>query len=148
MSRRWRSMQELRHISKNTSISSETKPYLRSMIHAAQKIEKKALEHPDNVQDTLDEAQQLFYQISQSANSATGKLIGEILSGVKAESSVPYLKELQERQEQFQLKGPQDTGITGVSTHLKDLDNMLNGFNNSNLMILPPVLRWEKRLWR
>lgn len=112
------------------------KAVLRSMIHAAQKIEKKALELPDNVQDTLDEAQQLFYQISQSSSSSTSKLIGEILSGVKAESSVPYLKELQERQELFQLKGHQDSGITGITTHLKDLDTMLNGFNNSNLMIL------------
>lgn len=112
------------------------KAILRSMIHAAQKIEKQALEEPDDVQDRLDEAQQLFYQISQSASTSTGKLIGEILSGVKAESNVPYLKQLQERQEQFQLKGPQETGITGLSTHLKDLDQMLNGFNNSNLMIL------------
>ena len=112
------------------------KAILRNMIHAAQKVEKKALDHPDDVHDTLDEAQQLFYQISQTANGNAGKLIGEILNGVKAESNIPYLKELQERQEQFLLKGPQDSGITGISTHYKDLDKMLNGFNNSNLMIL------------
>ena len=27
-------------------------------------------------------------------------------------------------------------GITGIRTHLIDLDKMINGFNNSNLMIL------------
>lgn len=112
------------------------KAILRNMIHAAQKVEKRALDHPDDVHDALDEAQQLFYQISQTANGNAGKLIGEILNGVKAESNIPYLKELQERQEQFLLKGPQDSGITGISTHYKDLDVMLNGFNNSNLMIL------------
>ena len=49
---------------------------------------------------------------------------------------MPFLKELQERQERFQIKGPQDPGITGVHTHFKDLDKMINGLNNSNLMIL------------
>lgn len=112
------------------------KAILRHMIEAAQKVEKQALNEPQDVQGALDEAQSLFYQISQAANPGMGKLIGEILSGVKTESKVPFLKELQERQEQFQLKGPEDSGITGISTHYLDLDKMLNGFNNSNLMIL------------
>ena len=112
------------------------KAILRSMINAAQVVEKKALDQPDNVLDTLDEAQQLFFQISQSANPSAGKLLSEVLSGHKAESGVDFLKELEARQERYQQKGPQDSGITGLPTHLKDLDKMLNGFNNSNLMIL------------
>lgn len=112
------------------------KAILRSMINASQAIEKKALEEPDDVLETLDEAQQLFYQISQSANSTAGKLISEILSGLKSESTLPYLKELQERQELFLQRGPNESGITGTLTHFADLDKMLNGFNNSNLMIL------------
>jgi replicative DNA helicase len=112
------------------------KSVLRSMIHAAQGIEKKAFEEPDNVQETLDEAQQAFFQISQSANPLAGKLISEILTGVKSESSLPFLKDLQDRQERFQLLGPQDAGITGISTHFVDFDKMINGFNKSNLMIL------------
>lgn len=112
------------------------KSILRSMINAAQIIEKKALEEPADVLDTLDEAQQYFFQISQSANPANGKLISEIFSGVKSESSIPYLKELQERQERFLEKGHEEGGITGISTNLVDLDKMINGLNNSNLMIL------------
>lgn len=112
------------------------KAVLRNMINAAQIVEKKALEEPQNVFETLDEAQQLFFQISQSANPVAGKLIGDILSGVKSESSVPYLKELQERQERYQQRGPEDSGITGTPSHFNDLDKMLNGLNNSNLMIL------------
>lgn len=112
------------------------KSLLRSMISAAQIVEKNALEEPENVLETLDEAQQLFFQISQSAHPAAGRLIGEILSGVKSESNVPYLKELQERQERFQQRGPEDSGITGIQTHFNDLDKLLNGLNNSNLMIL------------
>jgi len=112
------------------------KAILRSMIHAAQTVEKSALEEPENVVESLDGAQQLFFQISQAAHPSNGKLIGEILSGVKAETAVPFLKELQERQERYQLKGPEDSGITGIPTHFKDFDKMINGLNSSNLMIL------------
>lgn len=112
------------------------KAILRSMINAAQVIEKKALEEPQDVQDTLDEAQQLFFQISQSANPAAGKLIGEILSGVKSETTLPFLKELQERQERYQQRGDEEAGITGIPTGFDDLDKLINGLNNSNLMIL------------
>lgn len=111
------------------------KALLRRMISAAQKVEKEALGDPDDVQEALDDAQQLFFQISQSANPASGKLLGDILSGVKSESTQPFLKELQERQERF-LEHGHETGVTGILSHFADLDKMLNGFNNSNLMIL------------
>lgn len=112
------------------------KAVLRRMIHAAQNVEKSALEEPDNVLSCLDEAQQLFFKISQSANNNSGLLLKEILSGVKAESQLPYLKELEARQEKFLQRGPSDSGITGIPSHFSDLDKMLNGLNNSNLMIL------------
>jgi replicative DNA helicase len=112
------------------------KAVLRSMINASQSIEKKALDEPEDVQQTLDEAQQMFFKISQATNSSTGILISEIFSGVKAESATPFLKELQERQEKFLLRGPEDAGITGIPTHFVDFDKMINGLNNSNLMIL------------
>lgn len=112
------------------------KAILRSMVHASQIVEKKALEEPKNVLEALDDAQQLFFKISQSANPASGRLIGEILSGVKSESKQPFLKELQEKQESFQLRGPEDSGVSGVTSHFKDLDKMINGLGNSNLMIL------------
>lgn len=112
------------------------KAILRQMIHVAQSVEKIALEEPPSVLDALDDAQQMFFKISQSANPASGKLIGDILSGVKSESNQAFLKELQERQETYQLNGPQDSGVTGVLSHFKDLDKMINGLGNSNLMIL------------
>lgn len=112
------------------------KAILRRMINASQVIEKKALEEPEDVLETLDSAQQLLFSISQTARPTVGFLIKDILTGVKAESGTAYLKELQERQERFQQRGPEDSGITGIATHFIDLDKMLNGFNNSNLMIL------------
>lgn len=112
------------------------KAVLRSMINASQIIEKKSLEDPQNVFEVLDEAQQLFFKISQSSHPVAGKLISEVLSGARSESKEPFLKQLEERQENFRLKGPQDSGITGIASHFKDIDKLLNGLNNSNLMIL------------
>jgi len=112
------------------------KAVLRRMIHASQVVEKKALDEPQDVLGALDEAQQLFYQISQTANQTTGKLISQILSGVKAESSTPFLKALEEKQTRYQERGPEECGITGIPTQFQDLDKMVNGMNNSNLMIL------------
>ncbi len=112
------------------------KAVLRSMIQVAQNVERKALTEPDNVLDALDEAQKLFFQITQSAQSEIGVLLKEILSGVKSDSQQPYLKELQEKQERFQELGPQELGISGIPTHFTDLDKMVSGFHNSNLMIL------------
>lgn len=112
------------------------KSILRSMINVAQKVEKTALEEPQDVYESLDNAQQMFFQISQSANRESGKLVKDILSGTKSESQKSYLKELQERQEEYQIKGPEEAGITGIPTRFNDLDKMLNGMSNSNLMIL------------
>jgi replicative DNA helicase len=112
------------------------KAILRRMIHAAQNIERTSLEGPADVHAALDHAQAEFYKISQSSQNSQGVTIKEILSGVKAESKIPYLKEIQERQQAFLEKGPGDPGITGVPTHFLELDKMLNGFMNSNLILL------------
>jgi len=113
-----------------------SKAILRRMINAAQIVEKNALEDPSDVNSTLDDAQQLFFQISQTANQAAGILISEIFSGIRSESRIPFLKELQDRQEKYAQRGPGDTGITGIPSHFVDLDKMINGLNKSNLMIL------------
>ncbi|MBA3602218.1 MAG: replicative DNA helicase [Parachlamydiaceae bacterium] len=112
------------------------KSILRKMINASQIIEKNALEEPQNVLETLDTAQQLLFKISQSANPNSGVLLSEILSGVKATSQTSYIKELEATQEKYQLLGPDAGGITGIPSHFADFDKMLNGLNNSNLMIL------------
>lgn len=113
------------------------KAILRRMIQAAQLIEKNAYEEPKNVTQSLDDAQQLLFQIGQAASAQAGTLIKDILTGVKSESQQPFLKALQQRQEDYAQRDPdQDTGITGVPTHLIDLDKMINGLGNSNLIIL------------
>lgn len=112
------------------------KSVLRQMISTAQNIEKTALEDPSDVLAALDAAQSQLFQISQENQRHGGIVIKDLISGLRAESKLPYLKELQERQQKFQERGPNEPGITGIPTHFIDLDKILNGFNNSNLMIL------------
>ena len=114
----------------------KSKAVLRRMIQAAQVVEKNALEDPQDVHGALDDAQALFFKISQNVNPASGVLVADLLSGVKAASQLPYLREIQDRQEEFRLRGPNEAKITGIPTHYLDFDKMLNGLNNSNLMIL------------
>lgn len=114
----------------------KNKSLLRHMINAAQVVEKSALEEPEDVSCALDDAQALFFQISQSATTPDGKLVSEILTGVKAESQKSYLTALEERQQNYQEKGPEEAGITGIPTGLQDFDKMINGLEKSNLIIL------------
>jgi replicative DNA helicase len=112
------------------------KAILRRMVHASQTIEKNALSDPSDVHAILDDAQARFFQISQTAQNNVGVTIKEIITGAKAESKIPFLKELQERQHRFQERGPNDPAVTGMPTHFVDLDKMLNGFSPSNFYIL------------
>lgn len=112
------------------------KSILRRMIHAAQTIEKNALDEPSDVLETLDHAQTILFQISQENQTAAGVNIRDLISGLKAETKIPYLKELQERQQAFKERDPNEPPVTGIPTHFIDLDKLLNGFNPSNLMII------------
>ncbi len=112
------------------------KSILRRMISAAQTIEKNALDEPADVLETLDHAQTILFQISQENQSTAGITIRDLISGLKAESKIPYLKELQERQQAFKERDPNTPPVTGIPTHFIDLDKLLNGFNPSNLMII------------
>lgn len=109
---------------------------LRRMISAAQDIEKKALNAPEDVHALLDEAQASLFNISQMASKGAGVLLKDLLNGVKSTSQLPLLKEIQKRQEEFKERGPQEKGITGIPTHFLDLDKMIDGLGSSNLMIL------------
>ncbi len=112
------------------------KAILRRMVHAAQSIEKSALSEPDDVHAALDDAQARFFQISQSAQNSPGVSLKDLITGAKAETKLPYLKELQERQQKYQERDPNEPAVTGLPTHFIDLDTLLNGLMPSNLYIL------------
>ena len=109
---------------------------LRRMVDAAQTIEKVALEKPADVYQALDDAQQLLFKIGQTSNNKAGFLVRDILSGRCADSKQPFLKALESRQEKFMQMGEGEASITGLQTHFLDLDRLINGLNNSHLLIL------------
>ena len=112
------------------------KSILRQMIHAAKETEKKALLQPEDVYSALDEAQEFFFKISQKANTTIGVEMKDILSGVKSPTQMPYLKELQQRQEEYHQHDGDHPLITGMSTGFNDLDKLINGLCPSNLIII------------
>lgn len=114
----------------------KNKSLLRKMINSAQVIEKEAINEPKDVKSLLDDAQGLFFAISQDAGQKEGVLIKDLLSGKKSDTALPYLKELQKRQELFHSKEPGDSLVTGVPSGFSDLDKMLNGLNPANLIII------------
>ncbi|MBS0628796.1 MAG: replicative DNA helicase [Verrucomicrobia bacterium] len=114
----------------------KSKAILRRMILAAQEVEKEALEDPQDVSTALDSAQKKFYEISQQTNAKDGVTIADLLSGKKAASEMPFLEALQQKQELYRNRDPDDLGISGISTHFIDFDKMVGGFNPSNLMII------------
>lgn len=114
----------------------KNKSVLRRMIVTAQHVEKSAFDEPLDVDAALDEAQQQFFRIGQSMNSKAGILISDLLQGKGESSAVPFLKELEARQERYIRLGPEETKITGIPTDFVDLDAMINGLNNSHLVIL------------
>ncbi|MEM8728201.1 MAG: replicative DNA helicase [Chlamydiota bacterium] len=112
------------------------KSILRRMIDAAQEVEKKALEEPADVSGALDDAQKKFFAISQNAQPRAGKQLKDIFSGVYHDLGLPYLKELEQRQETYLEKGEDAHAFTGIPTGFPDLDGIINGLESSNLIIL------------
>lgn len=114
----------------------KNKSLLRQMIDSAQHVEKTAHDEPADVNAALDEAQQLFFHIGQSQNKKAGELISDLLSGKETDKHTSFLKDLEARQERYMRLGPEDTAITGIPTQFIDLDKIINGLNNSHLVIL------------
>jgi replicative DNA helicase len=114
----------------------KNKSVLRQMVSSAQQVEKQALGEPADVNAALDEAQQLFFRIGQARNPQAGILVSDVLSGKSSVTTLPFIKELEARQEQFMRLGAAEQGITGIPTYFTDLDRMINGLGNSHLIIL------------
>lgn len=112
------------------------KSVLRRMARVAQEIEKEALNEPEDVFSSLDDAQQKLFQISQTNTSNVGVTIQQVLSGIYSESKLPYLKQLEQRQEDYQNRPEGDLGVRGLSSHFVDLDKTLGGLGASNLIII------------
>ncbi len=108
------------HVRHYASIVRE-KALLRSMIRAATEIVGKSYEYVSNVEEYLDEAEQLIFEVARSRESKGFVALEEALH-----ETVQKLEKLYAR------KGE----VTGLPSGFADLDNLTSGFHNSDLIII------------
>jgi len=95
------------------------KSILRNIINVAINISEQAYESKEDVNDILDKAEQTLFVLSQDADKTKFKVIKPILHEV------------------LDNWGNRKSGsFTGVPTDFFELDNMLSGFQKSDLIIL------------
>ena len=97
------------------------KAILRALIQTAKGIVARSFEAPSNVDEFLDEAEQLIFEISRRGQQQGFASLKDVL--VKAFDSIEKLYD-------------EKKGVTGLSTGFTDLDRVTSGFQNSDLIII------------
>ncbi|MCA9361110.1 replicative DNA helicase [Candidatus Kaiserbacteria bacterium] len=94
---------------------------LRGLIHAADDIAELGFSDPENIDDTIDQAEKKIYGVTHSSIKQKFKTIGSSLS---------------EAWERFEHLSANQDVHRGVPTGFQSLDNILSGFQKSDLIIL------------
>jgi replicative DNA helicase len=94
---------------------------LRGLIHAADDIAELGFSDPENVDEVLDQAEKKVYSVSNASTTQKFKTIGSSLS---------------EAWERFEHLSENQDVHRGVPTGFTSLDNVLAGFQKSDLIIL------------
>lgn len=104
----------------------------RELIAAAAKINETAFDETLEAREALDQAEQEVFSLSQRHLKQIPTSLRDALA-----ASFDRLDELQK----------QDTGLRGIPSGFSDLDNLLAGFQNSNLIILAARPGIGKTAW-
>ena len=99
----------------------EEKSILRGLIHTANQISKLGYKDEGDVDNLLDQAESLIFEVSEKRSVKEFSGIKDILM-----DTFDDLEELHENQED----------VTGVPTGFRDLDKMTSGFQESDLVII------------
>jgi replicative DNA helicase len=97
------------------------KASLRGLIKASEEIAELAFENPENVEATLDQAEKKIYEVVNVPTSQKFKTIGSSLT---------------EAWERFEHLSANQDARRGVPSGFTGLDNILAGFQKSDLIIL------------
>jgi replicative DNA helicase len=97
------------------------KAILRSMINVATEIIAESYEHTEDVEDLLDRAERMIFEISEQRVNAAFANLKELLK-----DSIRYTEQLYERHEL----------ITGLPTEFHDFDQLTAGLQPSDLIIV------------
>lgn len=99
----------------------QNKATLRGLIHAAEDIAELGYSDPDNIDETLDQAEKKVYGVTNNTSIQKFKTIGSSLT---------------EAWERFEHLSANQDEKRGVSTGFGALDNILAGLQKSDLIIL------------
>jgi replicative DNA helicase len=111
------------------------KHMLRTIINKSTQIAEKAFKNPADCSIFLDDIQKDFCSITFGTQKELGLMVGDIIQGKHLETAKPYLNALLQRIK-TRRENPNVSVITGIPTGFKDLDNLILGLNDGNLVIL------------
>lgn len=94
---------------------------LRQLITAATQIVTIGYDAPDNMDEVVEEAEKLIFEVTNKRVSSNFREIGDLLT-----HTFEQIEELADRQEH----------ITGVPTGFRDIDKLLAGLHRGDLIIL------------
>ncbi|MBI2361360.1 MAG: replicative DNA helicase, partial [Deltaproteobacteria bacterium] len=97
------------------------KAILRHLISAATEIARRGYEEQGNVDEFLDTAEKVIFEISEKKIKSSFVMVGEMIR-----DSIKMVERLYERKEL----------VTGVPTGYKDLDKLTAGFQPSDLIVV------------
>lgn len=113
----------------------KNKRMLRDIIAKANQASDKALKNPADPSGLLDDIQKDFCSISLSTEKSLGATVGDVIQGKHADNAKPYLDSLLQKIK-LHRENPNAPYITGIATGFRDLDNLILGLNDGNLIIL------------
>jgi len=97
------------------------KSILRSLIQAATGIVTRSYEAPDSVDEFLDEAEQIIFEIGRRG---------------KHQGFAPLKDVLVQAFDRIEKLYDEKKGVTGLATGFKDLDRLCSGLQNSDLVVV------------
>lgn len=99
----------------------QNKSILRGLIYAADEISELGYSNPENIEETLDQAEKKVYNVTNAPTSQKFKMIGHSLT---------------EAWDRFEHLSANQDQIRGVPSGFHSLDNLISGFQKSDLIIL------------
>jgi replicative DNA helicase len=97
------------------------KSILRSLIHTATGIVTRSYDRPPSVIEFLDEAEQQIFQIGQQG---------------RHQGFFPLKEALKQAFDRIERLYDEKKGVTGLSTGFTDLDQIMSGLNDSDLIVI------------
>ncbi len=99
----------------------QSKSTLRGLIHASEEIAEMAYQNPENTEETIDKAEKTIYQVTNAPTTQKFEQIG---------------RPLKDAWEKFEYLSAHHDERRGVPSGFTGLDNLLGGFQKSDLIIL------------